>query len=235
MTASLSGCNILYALSSPKIPEYGAVQTDFCTADNGMYRSMPGDFSIDVAFKNAQYDKDNFMADVYFGCTDLLSQRRNKYLSVWIMAIECNCEEPLKAVKPGTKPYILLHLEDTFSMEQYAEKLAEETIELKVNENDSKTFCRQVLFEIPWEEICSNDKYKIEIDWSGRYKKEIKYNYHSEISLSDKLLQEGGDRSILFVAFAVSESFSEQDMWTLSSLGYVRAKYSLSNNTVTLG
>ncbi len=236
-TAVLSGCQP-YKL--PKVPVYGAVQSSFCLGMTDMDRCGTSNFGIDFAFKNEQFDKGSLKADLYLGAIpNSCDAYEDSYLSIMVMAIECNSDGPYKTGEGDMRPYVRLEGKfNEFTEEQYREFLADDTIELKTKKDgkyEYERFNKQVLLQIPFEEFCAD--YNIEkVESQGNlYLDEIKYNKRTEITISDTLLKEDDERSILFVAFGVRKKFADTETSDLPVFGYVRVKYRLSNNTVKLG
>jgi len=203
-----------------------------------MDKSVTNNFGIDFAFKNKQFDKNSLKAHLYLGSIpNCYDGYQDNYLSILVTAIECNSDGPYEAGCGDMRPYVRLDGRiNEFTEEQYREFLADEKIELRTENNgeyEYERFNKQVLLEIPFEEFCAD--YSIEKVESRGYLDEIKYKKYTEITISDTILQEGTGRSILFVAFGVRKGFHNSEMLDLPVFGYVRVKYSLTNNTVTLG
>lgn len=225
---ALSGC---FYGRYPKVPKYGAVQSRFCDCTD-MDKWSTNAFGIDFAFKNKQFEANNIKADLYFGCTeDSFKTYGNNYLSVLIMAIECKFDEPYEKGDGEIQPTVLFEgRKNELTQEEYREYIDNDIIELKTNNAQFKTYKKQVFFEIPFEKFC-NDYIMDRVESRG-YFTEFKYNKCNEITISDTLLQEGNDRSVLFVALGTRKRFNDTNNVDLPMLGYVRIKYKLSDNIV---
>ncbi len=235
----LSSC-----VTYPKVPEYGAVQSRFCDYNNmdrgSVGRGSISDFFIDYVFKNEQYEKDSLQTNIYLGVPRAdYDPSKIKNLSMQVMAIACDDEESLDESHADQLRTVGIFLKtEEFTEEEYQDFIAGETIELMTRSDGYQNFKRQVLFEISYEELCTNYNIERVKSHRGVYAvDEIKYTKFHEANISETILSIGQGKSILFVAFEVRKEQAVEDnsgKITVKPCGYVRANYQLTDNTVTL-
>lgn len=243
-TVCLSGClfcDVLfnhYLVRSPKVPSYGAVQSDFCIEPSFVFslnRTSNTECCIDFAFKDNRYEKDSLQAEIYLGGEKKDEMYATKFDSVVIMAIECDKEGPCESGSGDERRFISIRAPE-YLHEEYAAMIAEDTIELQVirqSKYEFEKFDKQVLLEISYNELYT-DAYGIALEKKSGFCDRIVYNSSFTATVSDRLLKEKEGRSIVFVAFGVcaNQKTDEPEKLELIPLSFSRVQYKLSANIV---